>query len=86
MTVDNCVANNAMINMLLDKFSPSSLILGWRIFYICCCAHILNLIVRDGMSVMEKGVENIRDSVGYWTATPRRVEHFEATMRQIGIK
>lgn len=71
---------------LLDKFSPSSMILGRIIFHICCCAHILNLIVRDEMSIMEKVVENIRDSVSYWTAIPRRVENFEAAMHQIGIK
>ena len=51
-----------------------------------CCAHILDLIVRDEMSIMEKGVENIRDRVSYWIATPRRVEKFEAAKWQIGIK
>ena len=51
-----------------------------------CCAHILNLIVRDGMSGMKKCVENIRDSVSYWTATPRRIENFEVAVCQIGIK
>lgn len=86
VTVDNCAANDTMINILLDKFSPSSLILGRKIFHMRCCAHILNLIVRDGMSVMDKGVENIRDSVSYWTTTPGRVEKFEAVVRQISIK
>ena len=43
----------------------------------CCCAHILNLIVRNDLFVIQKGVEKIRDSVHYWTATPTRVENFE---------
>lgn len=32
VTVDNCAVNDAMINILLDKFSPSSLILGGKFF------------------------------------------------------
>ena len=39
-----------------------------------CAAHILNLIVQDGMSVMEKGIESVRDSVAYWSATLKRRE------------
>lgn len=38
----------------------------------CICvvaAHILNLIVKDGMGIMEKGIEKIRDSVGFWCAS-----------------
>ena len=34
-----------------------------------CCAHILNLIVKDGLGVVKDGVEKIRDSVAYWIAT-----------------
>ena len=31
-----------------------------------CCAHILNLIVKDGLGVVNDGVEKIWDSVAYW--------------------
>ena len=65
MTMDNYATNDVMINILLDKFLPSSLILGGRLFHIRCCAHILSLIVREKMYVMDKSVENIRDSVSY---------------------
>ena len=40
-------------------------------------AHILNLIVKDGLEVLKDAIENIHDSVAYWTATPKRVEKFE---------
>ncbi|KAL4587484.1 hypothetical protein LXL04_000355 [Taraxacum kok-saghyz] len=42
-----------------------------------CCAHILNLIVQQGLGAIQSGVESIRESVVYWTATPKRVETFE---------
>ena len=42
-----------------------------------CCAHILNLIVKDSLDVINDAIENIRDSVAFWIATPKRSEKFE---------
>ena len=50
-----------------------------------CCAHILNLIVKDGLGVVKDGVEKIRDSVAYWIATPKRLEKFQETAKQLQI-
>ncbi|CAN1835893.1 Putative AC transposase [Linum perenne] len=50
-----------------------------------CSAHILNLIVKDGLDVIRDGIEKIRASVLYWTCTPRRVEKFKDTARQLKI-
>ena len=50
-----------------------------------CCAHKLNLIVKDGLEVIKKGIENIRDSVEYWTASPKRYEKFEEMVCQIRV-
>ncbi|KAH9703688.1 hypothetical protein KPL70_011180 [Citrus sinensis] len=84
VTVDNCSANESMIDLLLGKFSASSMIMGGKFLHMRCCAHILNLIVKDGLSVIHKEVEKIRESVHYWTATPSRFEKFEAAKKQLG--
>ena len=55
----------------------SSLILEGKYLHMRCAAHILNWIVKDGMYVMEKSIERVRDSVAYWSATPKRHEKFE---------
>ncbi|KAH9762411.1 BED-type domain-containing protein [Citrus sinensis] len=86
VTVDNCSANESMIDLLLGKFSASSMIMGGKFLHMRCCAHILNLIVKDGLSVIHKEVEKIRESVHYWTATPSRFEKFEAAKKQLGVK
>jgi hypothetical protein len=31
----------------------------------CCVAHIINLIVKDGINVMDKGIKRVGDSVGF---------------------
>lgn len=50
-----------------------------------CSAHILNLIVKDGLEVLKDVIENIRDSVTYWTATPKRIEKFEEIAKFLKI-
>ncbi|XP_024984077.1 zinc finger BED domain-containing protein RICESLEEPER 2-like [Cynara cardunculus var. scolymus] len=85
LTVDNCTTNDAIINILLDKLPMSSLMMGGRLFHMQCCAHILNLIVQDGLAVLGDGIERIRDSVAFWTASPKRNQKFEEAARQLGI-
>lgn len=62
-TVDNCTTNDAMIDILLEKLSCSSLSLNGDLFHMRCAAHILNLIVKEEMSVISDSIERIRSSV-----------------------
>ena len=83
LTVDNCSTSDAMIEILLDKLENNDLLADGSLFHMRCAAHISNLIVKDGMEVIKVGIEKIRDSVSYWTSTPKREEKFEETARQL---
>ncbi|KAK3195742.1 hypothetical protein Dsin_027052 [Dipteronia sinensis] len=85
LTLDNCSTNKCMIDILLDIFTPNSLIMYGQLFHMRCTAHILNLIVKSGLEVIEFGVGRIRDSVAFWTATPKRIEKFEEAARQLKL-
>ncbi|KAK2644855.1 hypothetical protein Ddye_020050 [Dipteronia dyeriana] len=85
ITVDNCSTNKQMITSRLEKLNSSDLILNGTLFHMRCCAHILNLIVNDGLDVIGKVIERIRSSVLYWVATPKRIEKFEDTAHQLNI-
>ncbi|WJZ94265.1 hypothetical protein VitviT2T_013139 [Vitis vinifera] len=86
VTVDNCSSNDGMINILVEKLSLSdSLLLNGKIFHMRCAAHVLNLIVKEGLDVIEVEIEKIRESVAYWSATPLRMEKFEDAARQLRI-
>ena len=77
LTVDNCSTNNCMIDLITDQISSENLILGRDLFHMRCAAHILNLIVRSGLDSFSTGIEKVRESVSFWTATPKRIETFE---------
>ncbi|KAL0292865.1 UNVERIFIED_CONTAM: putative AC9 transposase [Sesamum calycinum] len=59
--------------------------LDGKVLHMRCCAHILNLIVNDGLDIIDNSIERIRDSVIYWTVSPSRVEKFEETARQVRV-
>ena len=85
VTLDNCTTNDKAIDILIDKLDTKSLMLEGKYMHMRCCAHILNLIVKDGMSVMEKGIARVRDSVAFWQATPKRHEKFEKMAHTLNI-
>ncbi|XP_012570565.1 zinc finger BED domain-containing protein RICESLEEPER 2-like [Cicer arietinum] len=85
ITLDNCSTNDAIIEKIKDKLQLNTLLKDEVLLHMRCCAHILNLIVKDGLEVVKDGVERIQDSVAYWTATPKMKEKFEETVKQLRI-
>ncbi|XP_059635725.1 zinc finger BED domain-containing protein RICESLEEPER 2-like [Cornus florida] len=85
ITVDNCTTNDALIQGLSNKLSirNKSLLLDGKIFYMCCVAHILNLIVKDGLDIIGGTIGKIRDSVHFWTASQAREEKFVEAASQL---
>lgn len=65
VTLDNCTTNDAMVEKLLLRFNIDTLISSGKFFHMRCTAHILYLVVRDGLKVIENGVGKIRESVSY---------------------
>jgi hypothetical protein len=63
VTVDNCTTNDAMMRILLEKLQVSSLALGGSLLHMRCAAHILNLVIQDGLAVIGDVIERIRNSV-----------------------
>ena len=49
MTVANCSTNDAVINIILDKLQRSTLVMRGSMLHMHCAAHVLNLIVQDGL-------------------------------------
>lgn len=86
LIVDNCSTNDGMIELLVSKLNPSHLLLRGKLVHMRCCAHILNLIVQDGLKIMGPGLESIRDSVAFWLATPKRQQTFKENATHLRIE
>ncbi|KAG8369069.1 hypothetical protein BUALT_Bualt15G0111900 [Buddleja alternifolia] len=85
ITVDNCSTNDVMLARLVEKLLRRDMLLNGKVLHMHCCAHILNLIVKDGLGVITDVIERIWDCVVYWTASPARAEKFEGCVRQLEI-
>lgn len=82
--VDYCTTNNALVGILSDKFVVSgSLILNEKLLHMRCAAHILNLVVKDGLDILGVAIGKMRDSIAFWIATQSREKKFEEAACQL---
>jgi hypothetical protein len=54
-------------------------LLGGSVLHMHCCAHILNLIVKDGLDIIGQSLEKNRNSCVFWSSTPKKIEKIEET-------
>uniref|UniRef100_A0A7N0V537 BED-type domain-containing protein n=1 Tax=Kalanchoe fedtschenkoi TaxID=63787 RepID=A0A7N0V537_KALFE len=87
ITVDNASSNDVAVDYLRKKFNKrNNLILNGEFMHMRCCAHILNLIVKDGLTLMEQSVTLIRKAVKYVRSSPARLQHFKTCVEQERIQ
>ncbi|WCJ20036.1 Zinc finger BED domain-containing protein RICESLEEPER 2 [Euphorbia peplus] len=84
-TLDNCSTNDKLVNLILKKVPSKNFLLGGKLMHMRCCAHILNLIVKEGLTIIDSAIEKVHQSVVFWTATPKRCEKFEETVRLLKV-
>jgi len=85
ITLNNCSTNDTAVPYLVRKIGKSKLLGEGKLLHMRCCAHILNLIVKDVLEMLKDAIENFRDSVACWTATPKRVEKFEEIAKYVHV-
>ncbi|XP_028126932.1 zinc finger BED domain-containing protein RICESLEEPER 2-like [Camellia sinensis] len=78
ITLNNASANDVAIAYAKRKFSKNSdsLILRDEYLHMRCCAHIINLIVKDGLSEIKDSKTRIRNEVKYVRSFPQREQFF----------
>ncbi|KAH9672546.1 putative AC transposase [Citrus sinensis] len=66
LIVDNASSNDVCVVMLKSQLRlRNALVCDGNFFHIRCCAHIINLIVQQGLKEIEKEIEKAYESVKY---------------------
>ncbi|XP_061371669.1 zinc finger BED domain-containing protein RICESLEEPER 2-like [Gastrolobium bilobum] len=85
ITLDNASANDSMVSGLRNQLNMQKLLLcDGKFFHARCSAHILNLIVQDGVKVANDALTRIRESVKYIKGTESRMIKFKECIEQVG--
>lgn len=84
MTVDNATSNNKAIEYLITKLP--NLYENGKHFHVRCMAHILNLIVKDGLKYQNIHVDCIEKAVRYIRASTQRIAKFKNCIKDCGLE
>ncbi|KZV17238.1 hypothetical protein F511_20769, partial [Dorcoceras hygrometricum] len=85
LTLDNASSNDNMQDILKEQLSlHNSLLCDGEFFHIRCSAHILNLIVQEGLKVATAALNKIRESVKYVKGSESRMKKFEECVVAVG--
>ena len=60
-------------------------VLEHEFLHMRCCAHILNLIVGDGMRDIDASIVKVREAVRYVKFSPNRNQTFMGFVERLGI-
>ncbi|XP_057444605.1 zinc finger BED domain-containing protein RICESLEEPER 2-like [Lotus japonicus] len=86
ISVDNAAYNDKCLKNLKENLSGNKLFLDGALFHVRCCAHILNLLVQDGLSKIKSVIVNIRESVKYINYNDARLKAFCDVVEQKRLK
>ncbi|KAI8567951.1 hypothetical protein RHMOL_Rhmol02G0160900 [Rhododendron molle] len=87
ITVDNASYNDLALKNLQGTFKllKKKLLFDGKLFHVRCCAHILNLMVQDGLSVIGGVTECVREAVKYLVASEPRLIQFSEIAKQLQL-
>ncbi|XP_048635103.1 zinc finger BED domain-containing protein RICESLEEPER 2-like [Brassica napus] len=87
ITLDNATSNDSMQDIVKSQLMLNDdLLCGGEFFHVRCAAHILNLIVQDGLKVIGSSLHKVRESIKYVLASEAREVLFEKCVVAAGIK
>ncbi|XP_062026306.1 zinc finger BED domain-containing protein RICESLEEPER 2-like [Rosa rugosa] len=90
VTVDNASSNDVALKELSKRIGdwgvPNALLHGGKNLQMRCVAHILNLIVNDGLSVMKIFIGAIRNAVRYVRSSPQRLDFFKGCVERVKLE
>ena len=86
VTLDNATSNDSMQDIVKSQLNLNDdLLCGGEFFHVRCAAHILNLIVQDGLKVIGDSLQKVRESVKYVLGSETREQLFQKCVDAAGV-
>jgi hypothetical protein len=70
---------------LLRENGGSNMYFGGEHLHVQCCAHILNILVQDGLVVAHRAINKIRELVKQINSSPSRIQVFNGIAERSGL-
>ncbi|XP_059639299.1 zinc finger BED domain-containing protein RICESLEEPER 2-like [Cornus florida] len=87
ITLDNASSNCSFVELLKSQLNLNDALLsGGEFFHIRCCAHILNLIVQEGLKEVDESIIKIRESVKYVKGSQMRKQKFLDCVSHVSLE
>lgn len=77
IVLGNCPSSDMVARELLGKLPAYCLLAEGQLFYVRCSAHIVNLMVNEGIEISKDVTTKIRDSVNWVNSSTLRHETFK---------
>uniref|UniRef100_A0A803MEM5 BED-type domain-containing protein n=1 Tax=Chenopodium quinoa TaxID=63459 RepID=A0A803MEM5_CHEQI len=78
ITVDNASSNDTAIGYLRRKMNGwKTGVLKGRFIHMRCVAHIVNLVVSDGLKTVNESIQRVRHAVTFIKQSPARLQRFK---------
>jgi hypothetical protein len=84
VTVDNA-SNNTVACEELVKNNKSELLCDGEHLHVRCCAHMLNILVQDGMKIIQAAISKIRELLKHIDSSPSQLQTFNFLANAHGL-
>ncbi|KAK4284122.1 hypothetical protein QN277_000994 [Acacia crassicarpa] len=87
ITLDNASTNDNLQDLLKDRLlmqNNFSLVCNGEFLHVRCCAHILNLIVQEGLKVTNSALNKMRESIRYVNTFEAMMNLLKQCVQQVG--
>ena len=87
LTMDNASSNDVAISYLKEVTNMwKCSVLGNEFIHVKCYAHILNLIMTNGLKHHNKSIDRVRHVIRYVKASPNRLQTFKRCVEKVKIE
>jgi hypothetical protein len=84
LALDNSSNNTSACEELI-KYHKHDLLLEGQHLHVRCCAHILNILVQDGMKIIHEAIHKIRELLKHVDSSSTRLQDFNTIASGMGL-